>query len=94
MLVLSGKAFTLVEDDNLLYRGVFMLFSLGNGCEKVRASTFFEDALGRLTLRIQLPVFLGTLIGGVKNRVIEEWVGRANGKTSLLLLVVYYDTPR
>ncbi len=71
-----------------------MLLGLGYWREKVRASTFFQDALGRLTLRIQLPVFLGTLVGRVQYWVIEEWVGRANGKTSLLLLVAYYDTPR
>ncbi len=52
LLFFGGKAFPFVEDDNLLHRGVFVLFSLGNGCEKVRASTFFEDALGRLTLSI------------------------------------------
>jgi len=75
LLLLGRKPFALVKNKNLLGGSSFPFLGLGNGRDELGPTTVLDYLLGRLPLRVQFPMPLRAIVGGVQDRVLEEGVG-------------------
>lgn len=73
-LLLGRKARTLIEDDRFLCFGTLSFLWFGNGGNELSLAAILDDLLGRLPMRIQLPVAGRVLIGRVQDRMLKELV--------------------
>ena len=74
LLFLGGNAFALIEDQVRLGCGGLALLRLGNGGDIFCGAAGFDDLLGRLALRVQLPVADRILVRRVEDWPFEESV--------------------
>ena len=75
VLLLGGRdARPLVEHQPLLPRASLVLLRFGDGCDELGRATRLDDLPGGLSLRVELPVARGALVGGVEDRPLEEAV--------------------
>ena len=73
LLLLGRKALTLIEDNLPLVRTLPFLRFRDRRDELCR-SPVFDDSLCRLSLIVQFPMSLRTLIGRIQNRMLEKRV--------------------
>ena len=82
LLLFGRESLALIENEVLLLDGLLPLLRLRDRRDELSAASSFEDFVSGLALSVQLPVPGGRLVGGVQDRMVEEWVGhRFRGPT-------------
>ena len=76
LLVLCRKAFAFIEDEVVgLDLRPAALLGLRDGGDEIGTTSFLDDRLRGLPVRIEFPVPSRRLVRRVQYRVIEEWIG-------------------
>ena len=73
-LGLGGKSGIVVEQKRGLCRLALALLGLGDGGDELCPTASLKNLLGRLALRIELPVTRRVVVGRIEDGVLEELV--------------------
>ncbi len=72
LLLLGGEAVAAVQDQPALVRAPPPFLRLRHRGDQLRAAPQLEDAVGRLSVRVQFPMPGGMIVGRVQDRAVEE----------------------
>jgi len=75
LLLLGGKLMPFIKHHFILLYSLGAFFWLGDGGDKLGTPALIHNALGGLAVRVQLPMPLWIVVGGIENGVVEEGIG-------------------